>query len=129
MRILLVEDETTIAVTLTDDLEAGGHEVQHVGDGHQALARLEHEAFDCVISDLRLPGADGLRVLAEARSRNPAGGAILITACPRDEHVAACRALGAPVVQKPFRNDLVVSLVTDLRSPPASRPPPPAATP
>ena len=74
MRILLVEDEQTIAVTLSDDLEAAGHEVLHVPDGKQAIRELQRKSFDVVISDVRLPGADGLEVLRAAKQEFGEGG-------------------------------------------------------
>ena len=60
MKILLVEDEKTIAITLGDDLRGEGHEVRHTADGGEALRILAEESFDCVITDVRLPGVDGL---------------------------------------------------------------------
>ena len=72
MRILLVEDEQTIAVTLADDLEAAGYEVEHVADGKAAVARVEKQSYDVVITDVRLPGADGLQVLQATKAARPA---------------------------------------------------------
>ena len=69
MRILLVEDEQTIAVTLTDDLEAAGYEVRHCPDGQEGIAELQKRSYDVVITDVRLPGADGLQVLRYNTSR------------------------------------------------------------
>ena len=57
MRVLLVEDEATIAVTLSDDLKQAGHDVLHVPDGQQAIDVLGQQVFDdmdhLVPSDLR----------------------------------------------------------------------------
>ena len=127
MKILLVEDETTIAVTLGHDLADRGHEVQLVDDGADALQRLDRERYDCVISDLRLPGADGLRVLASARAARRDVGAILISAWLDPEDVRECRRLGARMVAKPFLNDQVVELVADLAPPPVRTGPGPSA--
>ncbi|MBL8731200.1 MAG: response regulator, partial [Planctomycetes bacterium] len=71
LRVLLVEDEATIAVTLGDDLVDRGHRVTLLADGVAALRRLDAARFDAVISDLRLPGADGITVLERARRHNP----------------------------------------------------------
>ncbi len=68
MKVLLVEDEEIIAVTLGDDLREAGHEVAHTPDGREAINLLRDQVFDCVITDVRLPGADGIEVLAAAKA-------------------------------------------------------------
>jgi DNA-binding NtrC family response regulator len=109
MKILLVEDEVTIAVTLADDLEAAGHSVEHVADGSKAIARLAEEAFDCVVSDVRLPGADGLEVLRAAKRARPETEVLLMTAYATIDHVVAAMREGADdYIQKPFLNEQVV---------------------
>ncbi|MGE0144074.1 MAG: sigma-54-dependent transcriptional regulator, partial [Planctomycetota bacterium] len=109
MKILLVEDEVTIAVTLADDLEAAGHLVEHVADGSKAIARLAEEAFDCVVSDVRLPGADGLEVLRAAKRARPETEVLLMTAYATVDHVVAAMREGADdYIQKPFMNEQVV---------------------
>ena len=80
MKILLVEDETTIAVTLRDDLETHDHEVTWVADGKAAIRMLEEQAFDCVITDVRLPGAGGLDVLRTAKRARPDTEVLVMTA-------------------------------------------------
>ena len=67
MKILLADDEKTIAVTLGDALRGAGHQVTVAADGEQALQALRLEGFDVVITDIRLPKADGLQVLKAAR--------------------------------------------------------------
>ena len=112
MKILLVEDEKTIAVTLTDDLEAAGHDVVHEADGTRGIARLREEAFDCVITDVRLPGADGLKVLAAAKEARPGTEVLVMTAFATVEHAVEAMRLGADdYIQKPFLNEQVVERV------------------
>jgi two-component system alkaline phosphatase synthesis response regulator PhoP len=66
-RILVVEDEPTIATALRDDLELEGYAVEVVDDGTLALARILEEKFDLILLDLMLPGMDGLDVCRQAR--------------------------------------------------------------
>ena len=109
MRILLVEDEQTIAVTLTDDLEAAGYAVKHVADGKLGIAELQRLSFDVVITDVRLPGADGLQVLQAAKQARPDTEVIMITAYATVEHAVEAMRLGADdYIQKPFLNEHVV---------------------
>ena len=109
MRILLVEDEQTIAVTLSDDLEAAGHEVQHVADGKAAISELQRRSFDVVITDVRLPGADGLEVLKAAKQARPDTEVMMMTAYATVEHAVEAMRLGADdYIQKPFLNEHVL---------------------
>jgi DNA-binding NtrC family response regulator len=109
MRVLLVEDEQTIAVTLADDLEAAGHEVEHVADGAAAIAGLKRKSYDVVITDVRLPGADGLEVLKAAKHARPDTEVLMMTAYATVEHAVEAMRLGADdYIQKPFLNEHVV---------------------
>ena len=109
MRVLLVEDEQTIAVTLADDLEAAGHEVEHVADGTAAIAGLKRKSYDVVITDVRLPGADGLEVLKAAKHARPDTEVLMMTAYATVEHAVEAMRLGADdYIQKPFLNEHVV---------------------
>jgi DNA-binding response OmpR family regulator len=90
-------------------LESQGHEVAFdAGSGHVGLAAIarEPELFDVVISDLRLPIADGLEVLAGARALAGARGPVPVILASRhwtEEEVALARGLGvAAAVSKPF---------------------------
>lgn len=114
MRILLAEDETTIAITLGDELEDAGHSVARFEDGRAAIAWLEQEPVDCVITDLRLPGASGLAVLEAARTKGAGLPVVVISAwaSPEQEHeLAAC---GAQFFRKPFGNDALVAFLAGL---------------
>ncbi len=109
MKVLLVEDEKTIAVTLGDELEAAGHDVKVVGDGKEAIRVLGETAFDCVITDVRLPGADGLEVLQAAKQARPDTEVLVMTAFATVEHAVEAMRRGADdYIQKPFLNEHVV---------------------
>jgi CheY-like chemotaxis protein len=102
-RVLLVEDEPTIAVTLGDDLVDGGYAVTRVDDGRRAVELLGSQTFGAVITDLRLPGAGGLEVARAAR-RACVGRILLISAFVLPEAAAAVDA----VLAKPFANERVL---------------------
>ncbi len=77
MRILVVEDNRTLAKGLVTVLRGSGYAVDHVEDGASALAVLAAERFDLVILDLNLPGMDGIDVLRGIRAK-PGGPGVLI---------------------------------------------------
>jgi len=112
MRILLAEDEITIAVTLGDALEAAGHQVLHVANTAAAVAALSSEAPECVITDIRMPGVGGMSVLARSKELDPERPVVLMTGFATvDQAVEAMRLGAANYVQKPFRNEAIVAMV------------------
>ena len=79
-RILIVEDEATLRNNIKRYLEKQDHRVDAVGSGEEAIELLGEEAIDVILTDLRLPGADGLAVLDHARSVSPDTVVIIMTA-------------------------------------------------
>jgi DNA-binding NtrC family response regulator len=115
MKILLAEDEVTIAVTLRDALEEAGHAVLHAADTRAALAVLEREAPDLVLTDIRMPGEGGMAVLERAVALDPHRPVILMTGFGTiDQAVEAMKKGAANYVQKPFRNESIVQMVGTL---------------
>jgi two-component system response regulator HydG len=109
MRILLVEDEPLIGMTLKDDLEGAGYEVEHVADGKQAIDLVKQRSFDVVITDVRLPGADGMQVLAAVKAARPATEVLVMTAFATIDHAVEAMRMGADdYIQKPFLNEHVL---------------------
>jgi len=87
--ILVVDDEVSHAEAVAEGLSRLKHNCQQVHSGTEAIARLEQQHFDVIVTDLVLGGEhDGLAVLAVARKRSPGTEVILITA---HSSVATCR--------------------------------------
>jgi DNA-binding NtrC family response regulator len=78
--ILIAEDETAVRESLAEVLRDEDYEVTAVADGDAAIAALDGQEIDLVISDLRMPGADGLTVLTHARNVAPQTFVLLMTA-------------------------------------------------
>jgi two-component system alkaline phosphatase synthesis response regulator PhoP len=79
-RILLVEDEPGLVITLSDLLRAEGYTVESAGDGPAGLARASGEKFDLIILDVMLPGKSGLDVCRELRQHGKDVGILMLTA-------------------------------------------------
>ena len=79
-RILLVEDEPGLVLTLTDLLEEEGYAVERAVDGPSGLTRASGEAFDLVILDVMLPGKNGFDVCRELRQRGKDVAVLMLTA-------------------------------------------------
>lgn len=80
MRILVVEDNQTLAEGLVTVLRGNGYAVDHISDGASALEMLSVERFDLVILDLNLPGLDGIDVLRRIRARQDGPGVMILSA-------------------------------------------------
>lgn len=112
LRVLLVEDEPLVAVTLSHDLEDAGYDVVVDGDGTHAIERLRAEPFQCVVTDLRLPGADGRSVVAAAKRMRPEAAVFVVTAHATDRDARELRRLGVDeLFLKPFPNEAVVARI------------------
>lgn len=80
MRVLLVEDESRIAVFVARGLRAEGYAVEHVGTGAEALRRAREDGYDLMVLDLGLPDIDGTDVLRVLRGEGVALPIIVLTA-------------------------------------------------
>lgn len=112
LKILVVDDEESIRVTLADDLADVGHEVATCASGDEALEILSERVFDVVVTDLKLPGASGLDVLDLVRRRGLPTEVILVTAYGTVENAVEAMRKGAyHYVLKPFLNEEILMLV------------------
>ena len=80
LAILLVDDEPLMRLSMVDALEAVGYDVQAAASGTEGSTLVRKRPFDLVITDLRLPGADGLTVLQGAKEQSPQTEVVMITA-------------------------------------------------
>ena len=103
IRILIVEDEPTIARGLKDDLELDGYVVETAGDGETACIRSRDGKFDLILLDIMLPRKDGFAVCRELRQAGSKAPIILLTAKGQEIDRVLGLELGADdYVTKPF---------------------------
>jgi DNA-binding NtrC family response regulator len=104
--LLLVEDEEPLRSALAERLAEQGFEVEQVGTGERAIEQLAEFAYDIVITDLRLPGLDGTRVLEAALLRYPDIVGIIVTGYGTvKDAVEAIKRGATDFVTKPFQFD------------------------
>jgi DNA-binding NtrC family response regulator len=118
-RVLVVDDEVSLRVTLAANLELEGFEVAEADGGEQALAILEKEKFDLVLSDIRMPHMTGVELLHVVRKRFPDLPVVLMTAFALEGLTKDAIGNGAfTIVPKPFEIASVVeALVRASRRP------------
>jgi two-component system, NtrC family, response regulator AtoC len=111
-RVLVVDDEAVVRNGIRRALEGQGVEAALAANGEEGLNLMEHQAFDLVLLDIRMPGMDGMTALREIQSRHPGTRVIMITGYPTIDTAVECTKLGAQdYLVKPFRlSDLEASL-------------------
>jgi DNA-binding NtrC family response regulator len=115
MNVLLADDEKSIAITLRDDLSDAGHKVTVVADGREALRELQARPYELLITDIRMPGLDGIELLKAAKGLDPAPQVIVITGHGTiASAVEAIRHGAYDYVLKPFLNEDLVRRVSTL---------------
>jgi two-component system alkaline phosphatase synthesis response regulator PhoP len=121
-RLLLIEDEPGLVVTLRDRLTREGYAVETSVDGESGLERASREAFDLVLLDVMLPRMNGFDVLRELRKRGTETPVIMLTAKGQVVDKVVGLKLGADdYVTKPFEMvELLARIEVKLRRAPAT---------
>jgi two-component system response regulator HydG len=103
-RILVVDDERAMAEMVADGLADRGYEATACASSEEAVARLRAEAWDALVTDLRMPDVDGLTLLAEARRASPDLPVIVMTAYGAiDTAIESIRQGASHYLTKPFK--------------------------
>jgi DNA-binding NtrC family response regulator len=103
VKILLVDDEPELRETLAEVLEGAGHKVTQRTNGTEAAEQIKMDTFDVVMTDVRLPGEDGLSLVRAARAAVSPPDCIVMTAfADVGDAVAALKEGAADYLTKPF---------------------------
>jgi DNA-binding NtrC family response regulator len=109
-RILIVDDEEIARDNLVHVLTKAGYRAQAAADGRQALALLAEDAYDLLLTDLRMPEMDGMELLAAAKRRYPEVEVIVVTGHAAVDTAVAAMRLGAfTYVSKPIQVEEVLA--------------------
>lgn len=116
-RVLVVDDDDTIATVVIGYLERSGHTAARVGDGVAALKAIDADPPDLIVLDIMLPELDGLEVCRRVRASRPDLPIIMLTALGEAEDRIAGLEVGADdYVTKPFSpRELVLRIDSVLR--------------
>jgi len=80
MKILVIEDETTLAQSIGTYLSDENYLCEFAGTFEEAIYKVEAYDYDCILLDLMLPGGDGIKILEELKAQNKQEGVIIISA-------------------------------------------------
>jgi two-component system, NtrC family, response regulator PilR len=105
-RILIIEDEKSMRELLKILLEEEGHEIFSATNGLEGIDYLTNDIFDLVLTDIRMPKADGFEVLKKVKELSPSTIVIMMTAFGTTESTIEAMKMGAyDYIHKPFKID------------------------
>ncbi len=111
-RILVVDDEYQMRIALTEALKRIGYSVTSSKDGFDALDRLEKTSFPVIITDMKMPGMDGMEMLRNVKKVSPHSQVIIITAYGTiDNAVSAIKQGAFDYLLKPFSSERLETMV------------------
>jgi diguanylate cyclase (GGDEF)-like protein len=102
-RILVVEDDPMVREVVVESIETAGYKVDVCADGGEALHRNGQQAYDVIVTDMRLPGMDGLSLIRELKAGASGTDVMVITGYGTIENAVECMKAGAlEYLIKPF---------------------------
>ncbi|MBD3285545.1 response regulator [candidate division WOR-3 bacterium] len=114
VRVLFVDDEKKFADAMARVLKIRGFNVQTAYSGKVALEVFKPGGFDLVITDLSMPGMDGIELIREIRKRNPYQRIIVVTGFPSQHSQQQAYTLGTlNYIAKPFKTNRFLELVDE----------------
>jgi CheY-like chemotaxis protein len=112
LTILVVDDEAIVRLALEAVLKWNGYQVLQASDGDEALDMLQSTHVDLLLTDLAMPGREGIETIIEARRRFPRVKVIALSGVYGGFCLDMARQLGAAAaLAKPFTNDVLIRTV------------------
>ena len=111
-RILVVDDELSMREFLSILIEGEGYEAATAANAEDALSQLENGCFDLVISDVHMPGLNGIELLARIKTMAPGAAVLMMTAFSAADQAVEAMKLGAyDYISKPFKVEEIKILI------------------
>ena len=124
LRVLLAEDDDAMRPFLAEMLRGDGYDVTEVSNGRDLFWLVEmaprERPFDLILTDMRMPGYDGLDVVEAWAEGGPGPRVILMSAFPDEETRRRAEQLGVLLIDKPFDLERLLKLVSLASARPAS---------
>ncbi|MBF0463667.1 MAG: response regulator [Nitrospirae bacterium] len=111
-RLMVIDDESIVCKRLKQIMEKAGFEVAVFGDGAHAVEELNNKHYDIILTDFRMDGMDGMKVLVSAKEKNPASKVIILTGFAETEMVREAFRKGVfDVLSKPVEIDTIKQVI------------------
>ena len=115
-KILVVDDNRSLAEALGDVFEAKGYAPTLAFDGLQAVEKIRQDRYDCVLMDIRMPGLSGVDAFKEMKKLDPSIPVILMTAYSVQDLIEEARAEGVlAILQKPVAAQKILGIIGELK--------------
>ena len=112
MKILVVDDESGMRLTLGGIFRRRGYEVAMAEDGYQAIEEVKKSDIDVILIDIRMPGMDGVETFIKIKEIQPNIAVFMMTAFAVDERIKKAVEEGARgIVYKPFDVEQILSMI------------------
>jgi two-component system response regulator FlrC len=112
-KVLVVEDDPGVRAMLAQTLDRNGYDVQSAVDGSEALSKIRGNRFSLVITDVRLPKVNGLKLLGEIKQSTPQVPVIVITGYGSVQNAVEAMQVGASdYLMKPFSNEALQAAIS-----------------
>lgn len=114
-KILVIDDEDIVRISCSRSLVPEGYELKMAKNGPDGLKMLEEEAFDLVLTDLKMPNMDGIEVLGTIKTKWPETDVVIVTGYQTVETAVKAIKLGAfDYIEKPFTPDSLIATVANV---------------
>ena len=111
-KIMVVDDDSGMRLTLEGIIEDEGFEVMGVGDGYKAIELVKETAFALIFMDIRMPGINGVETYREVRKLSPDSVVVMMTGFSLEELVREALEEGAyAVIYKPYPMEQIIDIV------------------
>lgn len=115
MKILIADDDPLILMMLNNSLERAGHKITTTTDGDEAYAKAKGGGFDIIITDLIMPGKEGIELISELRDILP-NARIIAMSSDREAGFSTMLTLAKTVgandtLKKPFTNQQILDVI------------------
>jgi len=120
-RVLVIDDDDDLRALVVRVVKQAGYAVDSVGDGQAGLDRLAEQTYDVIVSDLHMPGMDGVAFYREVERRNPVAArrvVFMTLHSNSEEYRDFLQRVHAPVLNKPFTLDEFRSMLARMVGPP-----------
>jgi CheY-like chemotaxis protein len=108
-KVLVVDDDAVVNRSITRVLSGEGYQVRETMSGKEALAELDHQQYDLVFTDIKMPGMDGLEMTSRVKKAHPGVPVVVITGFGTEANESRAKELGvAGFLRKPLTPEMII---------------------
>ncbi len=112
--VLAIDDEQIVRISCERVLRIAGYDIDTSADGQSALKMIDEKKYDLILTDLKMPGMDGIEVMSEIKKRLPGTRVIVVTGYSTlDTAVKAIKMGAHNYIEKPFSPETLLAAVRD----------------